>query len=1149
MSSKKEYGIEEHIYETLLDLYKLECSEAFRFPVDIHLFKCPDYYQIITDPMDLSTLTTKYKDGAYKTFNEIKEQIDKIIKNCRKFNTDPNHTILKTCSKFEQCFNTRWNKLNEIRIQLEIPDDYQLKVEMNKLDSIEQRKNKKKEPASLKEDQVGRKPRLPKNEIKTYNNNQFTFTKPQNEFVVNKFKIKSSSIQDDDQPYIDSNTSIKNESQNFQDNQFESKIQKKEVIESLPPTSFKVSISRMTSNDLGQNQEKIKETPPIQLNNFEPLQRQDSTKSTLSFKIPIPKLNQPQQDTIKDPLDFQIPNIAKSNQTQQQQQPIPKQIQLPIQQTNQSISTESQNQVQLQQQQQKIQIPTQQLTSQQPQQSINNQQSNTQLLQQPQVQQQPQLLGTQQKQQQQQQLQQSQQLLQQSQQLQQPQLSQQSNQVQIQKQQLQQQNIDDQKAIPKKVEIKKEQNEFAQQNSVASLDQQHPEILPKISINFNNPSKNTLLESKTQSYETKITIPKQQPQQLINTSSSQLPSQKQFEKSIPIIKGTTQKLEMQNTPNTPKGKRKIIDSDDSQDSSKIEQIPIIKKPSEKKIEYNETPIQHSISGPSSEKKIPNIGSHTFSLNEQDNKVQPKENQSFKLAPTTPPAIQPPQKIEAPPSKYVFKIDVNAIQKLENDHNQKKIEKNKKYALKLMSILKKHIIARQPNIEILNRCLEVPSKTTLNMILMWLKQEFDKIPFQEYITIAKFVELAYQSIQKFKCEEEPQNEQLLQQYFNKEKEQEQNRLKKIEQETKVQQEPIILEKIDIEMLSKSLRIRSKKKKVNDKEKKDRDTDKQKDSDKQQQKPVLHQQQEIQSFALENPKKIKLDQQQQQIQDIDDDFEEQTQAQDWWKILEKKKNECKAIEEEKKEKEDQEQEEKFFVRTLDQVKVNYTLNLGEKKGIGLYPTIVVEKMFFFLLNHQSTYFKQNKSLLTNFFRKLKENQTEKKNDFYQQFSKYNYYVDENHTQLMDLYKIDNYAEILIKLTLKDDGDFDPYQLENKLIINLGINNLLSYTTKHNFINYSSINKQFQLKLAQYPQSISETILLSKLYEMNEIFVESLETTKMNDNGGCGVFLWNQKKQALNQEYQYSCHLQIQVPFTCIQDLCLSLNDTVILNGQQL
>jgi hypothetical protein len=57
MASKKDYGIEEHIYETLLDLYKLECSEAFRFPVDTVTCKCPDYYNIITDPMDLSTLT------------------------------------------------------------------------------------------------------------------------------------------------------------------------------------------------------------------------------------------------------------------------------------------------------------------------------------------------------------------------------------------------------------------------------------------------------------------------------------------------------------------------------------------------------------------------------------------------------------------------------------------------------------------------------------------------------------------------------------------------------------------------------------------------------------------------------------------------------------------------------------------------------------------------------------------------------------------------------------------------------------------------------------------------------------------------------------------------------------------------------------
>lgn len=66
MSTKKDYGIEEYIYEMLLDLFKLECSNAFRYPVDVVLLKCPNYYDIIRDPMDLSTLKANYKDGFYK---------------------------------------------------------------------------------------------------------------------------------------------------------------------------------------------------------------------------------------------------------------------------------------------------------------------------------------------------------------------------------------------------------------------------------------------------------------------------------------------------------------------------------------------------------------------------------------------------------------------------------------------------------------------------------------------------------------------------------------------------------------------------------------------------------------------------------------------------------------------------------------------------------------------------------------------------------------------------------------------------------------------------------------------------------------------------------------------------------------------------
>lgn len=56
MASKKDYRIEEYIYEMLLDLYRLECSNVFRYPVDIVASRCPDYYSVIKDPMDLSTL-------------------------------------------------------------------------------------------------------------------------------------------------------------------------------------------------------------------------------------------------------------------------------------------------------------------------------------------------------------------------------------------------------------------------------------------------------------------------------------------------------------------------------------------------------------------------------------------------------------------------------------------------------------------------------------------------------------------------------------------------------------------------------------------------------------------------------------------------------------------------------------------------------------------------------------------------------------------------------------------------------------------------------------------------------------------------------------------------------------------------------------
>lgn len=58
---RKDYGIEEHLYDMILELFKLECSSIFRQKVDPVVEKCNDYYDFIKNPMDLTTLKVYLK--------------------------------------------------------------------------------------------------------------------------------------------------------------------------------------------------------------------------------------------------------------------------------------------------------------------------------------------------------------------------------------------------------------------------------------------------------------------------------------------------------------------------------------------------------------------------------------------------------------------------------------------------------------------------------------------------------------------------------------------------------------------------------------------------------------------------------------------------------------------------------------------------------------------------------------------------------------------------------------------------------------------------------------------------------------------------------------------------------------------------------
>ncbi len=68
-------------------IYKLiekKTSEIFREPVDP--VALPDYYEKIKNPIDISSIIKKLKNGLYEYAYEVKEDFRLLIANCRQYN-------------------------------------------------------------------------------------------------------------------------------------------------------------------------------------------------------------------------------------------------------------------------------------------------------------------------------------------------------------------------------------------------------------------------------------------------------------------------------------------------------------------------------------------------------------------------------------------------------------------------------------------------------------------------------------------------------------------------------------------------------------------------------------------------------------------------------------------------------------------------------------------------------------------------------------------------------------------------------------------------------------------------------------------------------------------------------------------------------
>ncbi|CAH1787374.1 unnamed protein product [Owenia fusiformis] len=105
--SDKELKVCERI---LLELFSHDQSTPFHDPVDRSV---PNYYKIITQPMDLTSIKTKLRRGHFDHYDSVEtfiEDVQLIFKNCATYNA-PDSEVGKIGKRVEQFFNDLIQKL------------------------------------------------------------------------------------------------------------------------------------------------------------------------------------------------------------------------------------------------------------------------------------------------------------------------------------------------------------------------------------------------------------------------------------------------------------------------------------------------------------------------------------------------------------------------------------------------------------------------------------------------------------------------------------------------------------------------------------------------------------------------------------------------------------------------------------------------------------------------------------------------------------------------------------------------------------------------------------------------------------------------------------------------------------------------------
>lgn len=111
-------------YTLINRLFNHKSAWPFQAPVDVEGLKLYDYLKIIKKPMDLGTIRTNIQTGKYKNIEEIYNDVNLVVTNCKTYNPPKSDFVIMANDIFDE-FLQIWpsvikSKLNNIDTSLEI---------------------------------------------------------------------------------------------------------------------------------------------------------------------------------------------------------------------------------------------------------------------------------------------------------------------------------------------------------------------------------------------------------------------------------------------------------------------------------------------------------------------------------------------------------------------------------------------------------------------------------------------------------------------------------------------------------------------------------------------------------------------------------------------------------------------------------------------------------------------------------------------------------------------------------------------------------------------------------------------------------------------------------------------------------------------